>query len=343
MRYAIRYFSGTGNTERAVGIIAEALKAHGAEVDARSIEEGPPAASLDGAEGLVLAFPTYAFMPPAFVARFMSSLPRGAGMPAYVLACDGGGGYTAPGAAARALRCRGYDVRLALCVSYTENWTQFFKPPPEAEQQRLTAQGDARARDFASKLISGEKIVQAPGSGGLFLGLIGALFRLVGRRFLGKVYIADSDCTACGLCARICPVGCIVMRGKGAAARPAWRINCEDCNRCINLCPERAINVSVARVVLLAALAIGASAACIAAWASVKHSLGFSGVLYVVVDSLAFATAVFLGHAIALGPLDFLLTRAQRVPFLARFFSKSHTKATRRYRAPGFKARPMRA
>lgn len=52
-----------------------------------------------------------------------------------------------------------------------------------------------------------------------------------------KWHHSDS-CTACGLCAKSCPVGNIT---RNPAGRPVWGANCTFCLRCYHLCPRHAV------------------------------------------------------------------------------------------------------
>ena len=55
---------------------------------------------------------------------------------------------------------------------------------------------------------------------------------------LDTEFAANTDCTDCGLCEKICPVGNIrIDNGK-----PTWLGHCEHCVACISWCPAKAIN-----------------------------------------------------------------------------------------------------
>ena len=49
---------------------------------------------------------------------------------------------------------------------------------------------------------------------------------------------ADEKCTACGLCADICPMRCIRLDDSG---RPAWEGTCTMCLACLHRCPAGAV------------------------------------------------------------------------------------------------------
>jgi Pyruvate/2-oxoacid:ferredoxin oxidoreductase delta subunit len=65
--------------------------------------------------------------------------------------------------------------------------------------------------------------------------------------FFKNVHEADKDfsvsdaCTACGTCAKVCPVGNIIMEHE----RPAWHHRCEYCCACLHFCPVEAIQLNV--------------------------------------------------------------------------------------------------
>lgn len=56
---------------------------------------------------------------------------------------------------------------------------------------------------------------------------------------VGRQSFRTTDaCISCGLCARVCPTGTVVMRGN----KPEWRGKaCVQCTACIHRCPVRAI------------------------------------------------------------------------------------------------------
>ncbi len=70
---------------------------------------------------------------------------------------------------------------------------------------------------------------------GLKSGIVNYGFNRFARS--AKPFFADDGCTGCGICAASCPASAITMKN----GRPAWAAQCYQCLRCINECPQQAI------------------------------------------------------------------------------------------------------
>ncbi|MCK9592595.1 MAG: EFR1 family ferrodoxin [Methanoregula sp.] len=53
------------------------------------------------------------------------------------------------------------------------------------------------------------------------------------------IFSVTKNCTSCGTCETVCPVGNIEMIGE----KPAWKRHCELCFACIRTCPAQAIQI----------------------------------------------------------------------------------------------------
>ena len=328
MRAVIHFFSGTGNTARAVGIVAARLEAAGWDIARQAIAGGtePPAGIPDLT---VAAFPIWAWAPPHFALEYVRRLPRGNGAKAAVLATCGGFGAQGVREMERALRRRGYVVAASGEAVYPDNFLLAVDPPMGTDLECALAEGDEAVNLFINKYISArpEKI-RCSCVHRLWSWPIARLFRTCGRRFLGKFFVADDRCTSCGQCAAACPVGAIRM--EGAPARPRWGADCAGCYRCIQLCPARAIQVSVARL----AIHLGVNLALTVGWVWAMVAWRERLPLAVAAATAAFAALTVL----QLTALDGLLRGLERRPALRRVFTASYTESFGRYRAPGFRA-----
>ncbi len=248
---AVHYLSGTGNSRRCASWIAEQAREAGRRVHMAPMEQGPPKA--DGP--LLLAFPTHGFTVPWAMMKWLAQLPRSQGSPAWVLCTRAGiktGPLHPPGAACSApfvasalLASRGYRVRGAMSVNMPSNWMSFHPPQREASTQAVVDHARPRVLRFGERLLAGERTwltlnLLYEAIWGLVLAPVSALYLGLGRIFLGKLFMANPRCTGCGLCAEICPVGAIAMKGE----RPYWTWQCESCMRCIAFCPHKAIDCS---------------------------------------------------------------------------------------------------
>ncbi|HEX3048359.1 MAG TPA: EFR1 family ferrodoxin [Bacillota bacterium] len=330
----IHYFSGTGNTKRAVDIITGELEKNGYQVTRFLMGKGLPEIT-ESAEYQIFAFPVLAFAPPVLVKKYLRQLPGGFGKKAAVFSTYGGNPVGALQAVERMLRRKKFEVFLTGGACYPENWTQMINPPQDAEAQTIISAGDQTARDFAAVFLAGGRKIYSSGPiGNLITGVVGFLFGLIGRQFLGKTYIADSQCNQCQICVKTCPVQTIRMRGMGDK-KPYWGFRCEDCGRCINLCPRKAIQISIPRLILHTLLNILViwTAFSVAGFLANAVPGGFRVIGWV----LGLAGTVVAGLWIQFTVIDWIFFILEQIPGVGRFFTWSFTKKFRRYLAPGFK------
>jgi ferredoxin len=338
MRIFIHYFSATGNTARGVAIIRKELEKQRHHVSVHRIAEGPPEKTLVlRADHHLFAFPVLSWAPPSLMIRYVRGLPRLRGKKASAFCTGGGGIFQALQEMESLLRSSGFDVVRTATATYPENWTQVYSTPP-AQVPAMIRQGDAESSAFGRGLGRNERLLHRTAFGhALWSGTVGFLFKLAGRRFLGKTYVADRNCNNCGLCVRTCPVGAITITGT-FRKRPFWKSNCEDCNRCINTCPKKAIQTSLARFVLhlagnivLIVLAVKALLPLKAVLLPLAGPVGTE--LAAVLGILLIAVAV---TAVQFTLLDRVLFLVQEIPGLRTVFDWGHTTGLSRYKAPGF-------
>jgi ferredoxin len=281
------------------------------------------------------------------VQRFVRLLPEGmrkdgTRIKAAVFTADGGGCLQAPDQLRRMLARRKYDVFLTGRGSYPDNWLQFVPGPNEEQKQKSIAKGEKMTLEFAEQLVKEEfSHYKAAFINMLWSRLVGILFAFFGRKFMGKMFIADGSCTSCRLCQKSCPVGAIAM-GQGKKAKPFWKTDCESCNRCINICPEKAIVSSNVRIVVFTAGIIAAIIVGLGLYNQwVKPWIGrhVSNPYFWFVNTFLVTVVVIVAHWFVIGPFDALVLRfVQRIPGLRRIFEKGFNKGFLRYTMTGYKA-----
>jgi Pyruvate/2-oxoacid:ferredoxin oxidoreductase delta subunit/flavodoxin len=339
----IHYFTGTGNTAHAVKLIYAKLVSAGHHVRILTVKKGvlPP---VDAFDCHIIAFPVLSWSAPVMMKRYIRKMPLSDRAKTAILAVNGAIIYKnklVKGFTGHALeqlegilRRKKYDVYLTGNASFPDNWTQVTNPCNAQDTEAIFPLGEAEVHMFAENFLAGKRELYRCG---LFHRVwtypIAGLFGLIGRRFFGKFYIADERCTGCAICAKTCPADTIIMQRK----KPTWGIRCEDCNRCINLCPEKAIQVSVPLCILHLVINFGLTIWAIRAillYAPLWIQTG--QVLRISIEIALIAAVTLLLLWVSMVPIDAIFRLIMRLPVVRRFFSKSYTQHYRRYKAPGY-------
>jgi ferredoxin len=120
-------------------------------------------------------------------------------------------------------------------IPCVENYiTIFGVPSPKTKEKRLAMQ--RAATENMARAIGERKTNRVVLTFRPFSALVSSLFRAAKRLFV-KGYKPLERCNGCGLCARICPAGAIIIIENKPVFSPA----CEHCQACLNWCPMRAI------------------------------------------------------------------------------------------------------
>lgn len=327
----IHYFSGTGNTQHAIRIIEANLVEMGYQVAVNNIENKENK-SEENQELHVFAYPVYGLGTPAIMVNYIKGLKTPApGSKAAVISVGGHNGkvdgYEGQSLAhvSGVLKRKGFHVFFTKLVSYPENWTQLIPTLDEKTMEGIFKKADEHVARIAKKIGGQEELCVKRSKAAILLSWIcyGA-YTLIGRRILGKVYIADRQCTSCGICAEKCPVSCIRM----SQGKPSWNWNCEGCQRCINACPQKSIQTSVARLALLLAVQI----APIVILVKAGKYMGFSGFFGVLLNILLYCVGGILFSYL----IDRILYFLEQIPVVRKAFEYSYTKNYARYRIPVF-------
>ncbi len=243
MKAALRYFSGTGNSYRVALRCAERLRVGGYEAEEACITRAggfPTEARLVG-----FCFPVYAFALPRIARKYLQALPRADGATKAFLIMTAGRQDEAGNSLSEGVRLlakKNYAVVYADVIEMPANWTVAMNPPGREDAARIRETGLAKADAIVEAILAGRSFIR----GFTYPSRISKAryywdhwsFKYVGLANLWRSFTTDADCTGCGTCHAVCPVGSITM----AAGRPVWSAACEQCMRCVNMCSRKAIS-----------------------------------------------------------------------------------------------------
>ncbi|MDK2807541.1 MAG: hypothetical protein PWP24_274 [Clostridiales bacterium] len=240
MKALIVYFSGTGNTAYVARKIEQVMKEFGVEAVSQSIEELDELNTVNF-DFLVLGCPKYYEYP---VLDFIQSIekklvPSQRTISTMIYGTQAAYLQTDFSKLEKILRTRNYKVTVTKSFQIANNMVIFGAfPGTDSEKikknlKKLTEDLKPLVGDF----LAGRENKEHPS----FLyrkgtHLSGVVFTKLFPIFAMK-YSASEACVSCGICAAKCPKGNITMQ-KG---KPQFGKNCIFCMRCINICPQNAI------------------------------------------------------------------------------------------------------
>lgn len=337
---SIHFFSGTGNTAYAASFLGGCLESAGFAVTTHRIVHGAePPATEKSPDLWIVAFPVYSLEAPEMVLRYCRRMAPGRGARAAVVATigklystkkvAGDSGYE--GGALEHMRKilekRGYRVVFTDAVSFPSNVTLVRLCAAAEEVPGILSLAEDHLTRIADALVHGSiSVKRYPPLVPRIWMILATLYRSVGRRSIGKMFVADRTCTSCGACEKACPAQAIRMVG----GRPRWTYGCEGCHRCINTCPRGAIQGSALRaltMILLVFAPYGAVAAGGLALLGIQVPAGgWEGLFYGLGAWLA-------GYTVSFVLLDIVYSALERPPLDFSLVTAGYTRGAFRYSA----------
>lgn len=314
----IYYLSGTGNSYRVARWMDRAVKARAIDSAVIPIESAEPKRELVASYHQLVAFvfPTHGFTAPWKMIRFALGMPAGNGAAAFCIATRGAlkfGSFTFPGAAGTAalvigliLLCKGFHLRGITGIDMPSNWMSLYSGFSRENAPKHIARWKDRAGKIFERILTGQTHWISWSNAwdlllwGLPLLWLSALYLLIGRFFLAKLFFANHNCTGCGTCVSNCPTNAVTMVGR-KNHRPYWRYNCESCMRCMGYCPSKAIEAGQSWLVILYFVTSVPAGAYFFSWLTTRYP-GIAGLengfTIQLVNLLYLYTSLFLSYFI---------------------------------------------
>lgn len=342
----IIYYSGTGNSKRVSEWIASRAADLGMQTHVSSFHQFNPEdiAHFSGKTLIGFFSATHGFNMPHSMLNFLihfrllegSDVFIGntrAGMKLYKLFLPGLSGI-AMYFPALILLFKGYKIRAMYPVDLPSNWISLHPGLRKKVVASMVEHYERLTRKFASKVLCGEKVflksfILLPLD--LLVTPLAIGYYFFGRYILAKTFIANYNCTNCGICIERCPTKSIILADK----RPYWKFSCESCMKCMNYCPERAIETAHSMFFLILAGLILFINPFLSAQVTklVNGLLGDSGVafetLYFLVQWSVALIFYFLGYKL----LHYLMG-FPRINKILTYISLTSWKFWRRYKIP---------
>lgn len=242
MKIALRYFTGTGNSLRVLRTCKEQFEIAGHDTDISSINLNENI--LAEADLVGFCFPVYAFDIPRIARKYLKKLSFGSkDQKCFVIITAGASDESGFAIAncRKLLHKKMAQIIYSAVIQMPINWTTAMDPPAPEEALPIIKQGVSMAKKMARDILQGRvehhqfNIPRRYGKFGLYKEYL--MFKYLGIHNLWRSFQVYEGCNGCGLCSRHCPTDSIVIKEK----KPVWKSSCEQCMRCVNLCPQEAI------------------------------------------------------------------------------------------------------
>jgi NAD-dependent dihydropyrimidine dehydrogenase PreA subunit len=237
-----RYFSGTGNSWRVLDVCKTVFEKY--SYSALNISITDEMAKSDwNAEFYGFCFPVYSLGLPRIAKKFLNGLPKLEREKRAFIFVTGGDPDNCGWSLAEGMKImegRGYKVTNTELFHMPDNWTVFLNPPSKEKASSMLEASEIKIKQSIELFLKDEpflKPVVLKKFGYIPSRFLNFMFHNIGINRMWQFYKTEDNCSSCGLCEKMCPVGAVVLKD----GRPKWNKNCEQCMRCVNYCPKKSI------------------------------------------------------------------------------------------------------
>jgi ferredoxin len=246
MKIELKYFSGTGNSWKILDTCKNVFAENRHIVSIAPIEINEQLPS--DADIIGFCFPVYAFGIPRVCRRYLKQLQQfSKPQNGFVIITAGKqdeSGFSV-NECVKILRKKNVQIIYTAVVEMPANWTTYLNPPPKEEALAIIEKGIKQATEIGNDILNGThryhrfNIPQNYRRFGLYREYY--LFKHLGLQQMWRSFKVYGSCNGCGVCEKLCPTGSV----KLVMDQPVWSSSCEQCMRCVNFCPEKAIYQSM--------------------------------------------------------------------------------------------------
>ncbi|MEG1661138.1 MAG: EFR1 family ferrodoxin [Clostridiales bacterium] len=235
----IFYFSGSGNSLYVAQWLGDALDepllAVAEERKKKHIRYYPAVG-----ERVIFVMPVYFFGLPAIIDDFVRRMEFYGEqiIPVYVILTCGDSSGDAGGKFKRLLRRQDSCQLMGVyALKMPDNYILGYTLAKPEKQQKILVQAEQRLPLIKEAILTGKQSAEITRRGIFPRLLTLTAYRIYVRGRHTKKFYVNENCTGCGLCAQICPIGAIEMEN----GKPRWIKNrCNHCLACLHRCPKQA-------------------------------------------------------------------------------------------------------
>ncbi|MGN0487128.1 MAG: EFR1 family ferrodoxin [Acutalibacteraceae bacterium] len=229
------YFTGTGNSAFGAKKVAGILGDDTLSLNERIKKQDNSPISSE--KPFVIVTPTYCWQMPTVVRDYLKKTPLQGNQDIYFLLTCGGD----IGNAEKYLRilCSETGMNFRGCgeIVMPENYVAMFACDTGEKAKTMIRAAAEKFEHYAAIIARGEDLpeIKVTAMGKLYSGPVNRFF--FSCLVKDKKFTAESQCTACGLCVKKCPLNNITL----TEGKPQWNGHCTHCMACMAYCPTGAI------------------------------------------------------------------------------------------------------